>query len=220
MNEDSCCHAIWSRTGADGASETALLCVADGMGGMEAGEVASQTAVNVVMREAVGMLWPASRSAAPRPSPIEPAESPHPVIRGMQGWPHAAEPPGRRPGRLDPAALVRRGHRRPRRGAGPQSRDHHHLRRRPRWRADPGPHGGYPRIPPADGVLTRLTADHSLVAAMVASGVISAEEAEGHPDSNKVLRSLGSQRELPESYVDGLEAAFGAPSLRWRRATC
>jgi PPM family protein phosphatase len=65
-----------------------------------------------------------------------------------------------------------------------------------------------------DGVLARLTADHSLVAAMVASGVISAAEAEGHPDSNKVLRSLGSQRELPERYVDGLDAAYGAPSLR------
>jgi protein phosphatase len=65
-----------------------------------------------------------------------------------------------------------------------------------------------------DGALTRLTADHSLVAAMVASGVITADEAQGHPDSNKVLRSLGSQRELPPGYVDGLEAAFGAPNLR------
>jgi protein phosphatase len=64
------------------------------------------------------------------------------------------------------------------------------------------------------GTLSRLTADHSLVAAMVASGVITAEEAQGHPDSNKVLRSLGSQRELPPGYVDTLEAAFGRPSLR------
>ena len=31
--------------------------------------------------------------------------------------------------------------------------------------------------------------------AMVASGVLSAEDARGHPDSNKVLRSLGSQRD-------------------------
>ena len=65
----------------------------------------------------------------------------------------------------------------------------------------------------SDGVLTRLTADHSLVAAMVASGVIAPEEAQGHPDSNKVLRSLGSQRALPPGYVDGLEAAYGQPSL-------
>jgi len=65
-----------------------------------------------------------------------------------------------------------------------------------------------------NGTLTRLTADHSLVAAMVASGVITADEARGHPDSNKVLRSLGSQRELPDGYVDDLSAAFGSASLR------
>jgi serine/threonine protein phosphatase PrpC len=64
------------------------------------------------------------------------------------------------------------------------------------------------------GVLTQLTADHSLVAAMVASGVLTKEEARGHPDSNKVLRSLGGLRELPDRYVDDLEAAFGQPSLR------
>jgi protein phosphatase len=67
-----------------------------------------------------------------------------------------------------------------------------------------------------EGTLTQLTADHSLVAAMVASGVITAEEAEGHPDSNKVLRSLGSQRELPNGYVDGLDARYGQPTLQLR----
>ena len=49
---------------------------------------------------------------------------------------------------------------------------------------------------------------------MVASGVITPEEAVGHPDSNKVLRSLGSQRELPNGYVDSLETRFGQPTLR------
>ena len=49
---------------------------------------------------------------------------------------------------------------------------------------------------------------------MVASGVITPEEARGHPDSNKVLRSLGSQRELPPGYVDGLDAAYGQPGLQ------
>ena len=64
------------------------------------------------------------------------------------------------------------------------------------------------------GVLTQLTADHSLVAAMVASGMLTKEEARGHPDSNKVLRSLGGQRELPEAFVDSLAVSYGQPSLR------
>ena len=217
VNEDSCCHAVWSRTGADGAQETALLCVADGMGGMEAGEVASQTAVSVVMREAVGMLWPAPDVAGSSPAPaVEPAEGPYPVIRGVQGWPRAAEPTDPPiTGRLDPAALVRR--------AATAVHAAAQGRNLGTTITCVAVHDGELILAHVgdtrayllrDGVLTRLTSDHSLVAAMVASGVISAEEAEGHPDSNKVLRSLGSQRELPEGYVDGLEAAFGAPSLR------
>jgi protein phosphatase len=67
-----------------------------------------------------------------------------------------------------------------------------------------------------DGVLTQLTVDHSLVAAMVASGVIAKEAARGHPDSNKVLRALGSQRRLPDRYVDDLSAAYGQPTLQLR----
>jgi len=44
--------------------------------------------------------------------------------------------------------------------------------------------------------------------------MLTAEEARGHPDSNKVLRSLGGQRELPDGYVDSLEAALGQSSLQ------
>jgi len=218
VNEDSCCHAVWSRTGADGAHETTLLCVADGMGGMEAGEVASQTAIRVVMREAVIALWPAepSKNAPDAGVPAEVAESPYPVMRGVQGWPTngtASDPSTA--ARLDPAALVR------------QAATAVHAASQGRnlgttitcavvhdgelTLAHVGDTRAYLL---RDGVLTRLTADHSLVAAMVASGVITPEEAEGHPDSNKVLRSLGSQRELPAGYVDGLEAAYGQPTLR------
>jgi protein phosphatase len=212
-NEDSCCYAVWSRTGATGAGETALLCVADGMGGMEAGEVASQTAVAVLMRGAVTTLWPPSADAAPS-SPGESAMPP-PALTNEQvpaagsGTTDAGGP------RLDPAALVR------------QAATAVHAAARG---LELGTtitcvtvHDGELTLAHVgdtrayllrDGVLARLTADHSLVAAMVASGVISAEEAQGHPDSNKVLRSLGSQRELPEGYVDGLDDAYGAPSLR------
>lgn len=67
-----------------------------------------------------------------------------------------------------------------------------------------------------EGVLTQLTHDHSLVAAMVASGVLTKEEARGHPDSNKVLRSLGGQQELTDEYIDTLAATGAAPLLHLR----
>jgi protein phosphatase len=205
-----------ARTDADGARETGLLCVADGMGGMEAGEVASQTAVAVVMREAVAALQPAPPGEEP-PSAAsdEHIDSPYPVMRGVQGWPTAPhQADAATTARLDPAALVRQAatavH------AAGQGRDLGTtitcvaVHDGDLTLAHVGDTRAYLL---RDGALTRLTADHSLVAAMVASGVISAEEAHGHPDSNKVLRSLGSQRELPAGYVDGLEAAYGQPSL-------
>lgn len=216
VNEDSCAYAVWSRAGADGARETALLCVADGMGGMEAGEVASQTAIGVVMRRAAQALWPAAPEDTSSDVPAAPADSPYPVIRGMQGWPQAVESPaGPDSARLDPEALVR------------EAATAVHAAALGRNLGTTitcvAVHDGELTLAHVGdtrayllrgGVLTRLTSDHSLVAAMVASGVITAEEAKGHPDSNKVLRSLGSQRELPPGYVDGLKAAFGAPGLR------
>jgi protein phosphatase len=214
-NEDSCCHAVWSRTGAAGAGETSLLCVADGMGGMEAGEVASQTAVAVVMRGAVTMLWPPSaggpsqhaRAASSPTSASTPTSD-----RAPDADPVAADAGGPR---LDPASLVRQAATAV--YASAQGRDLGTtitcvtVHDGELTLAHVGDTRAYLL---RDGVLTRLTADHSLVAAMVASGVITPDEAQGHPDSNKVLRSLGSQRELPASYVDGLEAAFGQASLR------
>jgi protein phosphatase len=67
-----------------------------------------------------------------------------------------------------------------------------------------------------DGALTQLTQDHSLVAAMVASGVLTSDEARGHPDSNKVLRSLGGRRELEDEYIDTLATTRGERALRLR----
>jgi len=48
----------------------------------------------------------------------------------------------------------------------------------------------------ADGVLTRLTEDHSHVAEMVANGEITEVEAEDHPLANVVTRSLGSEESV------------------------
>jgi len=216
VNEDSCVYAVWARTGANWVGETAVLCVADGMGGMEAGEVASQTAITVVMRAATSTLWPPTEEERPAGPPAEPAESSLPVIRGMHGWSGGPDGPDvSAMARPDPVALVR------------QAATAVHASAHGRNLGTTmtcvvvqdgdltlGHVGDTRAYLLRNGTLTRLTADHSLVAAMVASGVITADEARGHPDSNKVLRSLGSQRELPDGYVDDLSAAFGSASLR------
>lgn len=53
--------------------------------------------------------------------------------------------------------------------------------------------------------ITQLSKDHSYVAAMVASGMMSAEEAAVSQERNKVLRSLGSVRQPQDHYVQTLE---------------
>lgn len=62
------------------------------------------------------------------------------------------------------------------------------------------------------GQLNQLTRDHSLVAALVASQMITPEEAMHHPDRNQVLRSLGNLRQPQEGYVETLEAITGQPA--------
>jgi protein phosphatase len=190
VNEDSCAYATWMVAGAQGGQYRALLCVADGMGGMEAGEVASGTAVNVVMQH-VGsaplLRLPVSGESE---APTEPPRlDPVVIIQKAATAVHAAAN-GRQLGTTITCVVVQDGEL----TLGHVGDTRAYLLRK--------------------GVLTQITADHSLVAAMVASGVISKEEAHGHPDSNKVLRSLGSQRELKEGYVDDLAAGYGQSSLR------
>ena len=192
VNEDSCGYVTWAVAGAEGVVYRALLCVADGMGGMEAGEVASGTALRVVL-SATTIPPPPDGEAESPPGPAAPAD------------------------RLDPAALIRRAA--PIVHAAGQGRQMGTTCTVVTVHGDEltlGHVGDTRAYLLREGVLTQLTNDHSLVAAMVASGVLSKEEARGHPDSNKVLRSLGGHRELPERYVDSLAEAYGEPSLQLR----
>jgi PPM family protein phosphatase len=47
----------------------------------------------------------------------------------------------------------------------------------------------------------QISEDHSMVAMFVKMGIITPEAAHNHPDSNKIMRALGSHRELPPDYV-------------------
>lgn len=57
----------------------------------------------------------------------------------------------------------------------------------------------------SDRLVQQLTEDHSMVMMLVKMGVIPLEAAHNHPDSNKVMRALGSNRVMPPDYVDTLE---------------
>ncbi len=56
----------------------------------------------------------------------------------------------------------------------------------------------------------QISDDHSMVAMLVKMGVISAEAAHNHPDSNKVMRALGSARDMGPEYVDAHEVIMRA----------
>ncbi len=78
-----------------------------------------------------------------------------------------------------------------------------------------------------DGVLTRLTRDHSLVAELVRAGAIAAAEADGHPQRNVLIRAVGAGPEGPPDVTrhplrpgdvvvlcsDGLHAEIGEEAI-------
>lgn len=65
-------------------------------------------------------------------------------------------------------------------------------------------HVGDCRVYVYDGQLKQLSEDHSYVAAMVANGQMTEEEARESPERNKVLRSLGQVHQPQMNYVQTL----------------
>lgn len=55
------------------------------------------------------------------------------------------------------------------------------------------------------GIICQLSEDHSLVQTLWLSGQISYAEMQDHPDRNVILKSLGSSQRLPESEVQTLQ---------------
>lgn len=206
VNEDAYTHLQWSTAHEEGIAHAAVLCVVDGMGGMEAGEVASRAAVQAVLSEATAYSAASAKyrqtgseispdaatpdgppTDAPRPEPLNPAA----LVKEAARLVYVAAK-GRQVGATITCAVVEEGALR----LGHVGDTRAYLLR--------------------DGALAQLTQDHSLVAAMVASGMLTKEEARGHPESNKVLRSLGGHRELPDEYIDDLSVAYGDEVLHLR----
>lgn len=189
VNEDACGAITMVQAGSTGSIQTALLCVVDGMGGMEAGEVASCAALRAVMSGAAGSMSAISNGLAEEAPPHVPG--PRQLIQAAARAVYSAAA-GRQVGATITCTLISDGML----ALGHVGDTRAYLAR--------------------DGGLSQLTRDHSLVAAMVANGVLTPEQARGHPDSNKVLRSLGGLRELPDEYVDDLAVVRGDATLKLR----
>lgn len=160
INEDSY-GFVWRQTGQHGGGELILRAVvSDGMGGMAAGEVASQAAVRAFLGSVAPTLeaqvWDANAA----------------VLTDMQG----------RDGGCTLTGVEIRG-----------------------TRLQLGHVGDTRAYLAQGGAVQQLSKDHSYVAAMVASGQMTAEEAQVSPERNKVLRSLGSLRAVQDNYVQVLQ---------------
>lgn len=179
-NEDAFC--VWE---IPGLANHVLLAVADGMGGHQAGEVASTLALETVRAHIRKALRSISRSASAASSPGE---------RGA--WP---------PGPEGLARLLSEGIRVANR------RIYWRARRRPEL-AGMGTtvtalliagdtlclgHVGDSRAYLVrDGVIRLLTDDHSLVAEMLKKGDLTQEQAMLHPHRHVLTRALGVERDI------------------------
>lgn len=184
-NQDACGFIVGGAAGEDGPLAWALVCVSDGMGGMAAGEVASQVAVRAVLK--------AASTALPAELPVSVERQADLVNlwaeQANKGACEALAERGVRGGATFLCALV----------VGT------HLT---------VAHIGDSRLYLVrDGEATVLTRDHSLAMLHVMRGEIGPEQLRTHPDRNRVARSLGERDPLPAHYIDSLETLIGKRSF-------
>jgi PPM family protein phosphatase len=151
------------------SDDVRLYVAADGMGGHEAGEVASQMAVDTICREASERF--------DRVSQVSPETLENILDEAFQaannGIKSHSEDMGNDMGTTLVATLV--------------------YQNNLALVANVGDSRGYLM---RDAVLHQITRDHSLVARMVEQNRISPEEARHHPHSNILLRTVGTERNV------------------------
>jgi len=184
-NQDAYAYLTGSIESDEGPQPWAMVGVSDGMGGMAAGEVASDAAVRGLITAAAADLG--------RPKVVTAAEQ----VEMVRRWMHAANEPA-------VAAMEKRGVR-----GGATLVIGCILGRRLTVA-----HVGDCRLYLVRGdAITPLTRDHSLVMALAMQGEISVEEIRNHPDRSTITRSLGDRHPLPAFYVDTLQQMTGAETL-------
>ena len=182
-NQDACGFITNTTEGEDGPCTWAVLCLADGMGGMESGEVASQTAVRTLLRlasENAHLVGDSEQRQLELKRWISIANEEVCIALDRR---HA------RGGTTIVCALLWEGE---------------------LISANVGDSRLYLV---RGTTITPLTRDHSLAMGLVLQGEITMDEIRHHPDRNKVTRSLGERIPLPEYYADTLQVCTGRPAL-------
>jgi len=171
-----------------GALSWAVTTVADGMGGMAAGEVASAVAVNTVLTEAMAAL-----AASPKLTAEEQAQiTANWVRKANEKVCDAMEAKQARGGCTLVCAFL--------------------LEKRLTIA-----HVGDCRIYLIrDGSIQTLTRDHSVAMSLVMQGELDIGQLRGYPDRSNVTRSLGERKKLPGHYVDTLAQVTGKESMELR----
>jgi len=184
-NQDAFTYCLGSSVCEEESQSWLMACVADGMGGMEAGEVASRTVVTSLEAQAQASFSARSLS------------SPEAQVGEVKKWVHGAN-------EQVVAALESR------RAKGGSTVVCACLVDNRLTIA----HVGDCRIYfVRDGEARLLTRDHSLAMALVMQGEIGIDEVRRHRERSAVTRSLGDRRSMPEYTVDGLEQVTGTPTM-------
>lgn len=183
-NEDAYGYLQGQMMDEEGVRNWGVFCLADGMGGMDAGEVASRISVQEVIARAAERLgtgtateeehrtWPAEWIQAANTAVCDAMDR-----RGAQGGTTIVVVVA-----LDQTVTIG--------------------------------HVGDSRLYRIRGSKVELlTRDHSLVMTYVMQGEITEEEARRHPDRNTLTRSVGGQSLLPPYHIDTLESRTGEESL-------
>ncbi|NJN61140.1 MAG: serine/threonine-protein phosphatase [Coleofasciculaceae cyanobacterium RL_1_1] len=165
QNEDS--YGLWQSERSDTSSQI-LAAVADGMGGMAAGEVASRVAIQTVFEQ-----WQRFDDL-----PTEPTEPTDQRLRSVMEAANTAVTQAVQNGGTTLSVVF----------AEAQTLTIAHV--------------GDSRIYLLrNAEIYQLSQDHSLVALLVASGQISEQDSQDHPDRNVLTKSLGSKKQLASGYI-------------------
>ena len=188
VNQDAYGFSCVQSEAEDGSRAWTVATVADGMGGMAAGEVASAAAVNTVLTEATAAL-----AASPNLSAEEQAQMTADWVRKANDKVcDAMEAKQARGGCTLVCAFV--------------------LDKRLTIA-----HVGDSRIYLIrDGSIQTLTRDHSVVMGLVMQGQLDISQLRTYPDRSNVTRSLGERKNLPGHYVDTLVQTTENESMELR----
>lgn len=196
-NQDAYGHLTGGQLSEAGTVPWAVVCVADGMGGMAGGDIASDVAVRTILAAAGADAVNAISTGSQQTQSSDTSSSADEQSRLLKQWVMTANDNvhealsnrGLQGGCTIVAVLMKN-----RRMAMAYAGDCRIYL----WR---------------NGELQCVTKDHSYVMALVAQGEVKLEDVRSHPDRNKVTRALGERQGLPDYYIDTLDTLAGNPTM-------